>query len=350
MADEVRALGTECTDEADDVADELRKSVVGDTRWKIGLTIAAQVWGDRVVARLRQRRELVSPRVRDLRKAVEEDNELARARLLNSEIDFTNVDAAQSPPRQRRTCRSLPGVTGRECSDRTGFGRGRPSRGYPPLEVMHRAIGRNAPARQIDMSGDTNVSETASPAGTFFGRIRRLAPTALVVGALLALTGTAFAFLDRHVQTTEQQLLEARGRDAVGIIESLNAQFYGNVIQAALAAEAVKGDPKGFAKTIEDRTSSVVVTNVYLLRLTMGRPEVLYRLRERPATMLDTLSAIELGRLRAAAGQLSQVRIGLRSKGGFPIFAFASATSRYRPRRSSARRLATSATSTAPCT
>ena len=137
------------------------------------------------------------------------------------------------------------------------------------------------------------------------------------------MTAASFFLLARSVEQTERQLLEARARDTAGVIESLNAQFYSVLAEASLAARAARGNPTALRRLLAGRISPDVVSNVFLLRLTGGRPEVLYRFRESPSLILGGLTEGELGALHRSVGSLSAVPIAWRRSGPSPVGSYA---------------------------
>ena len=81
-------------DQADDVADQVQLRVLVDGLGRSRLPVAALVGGDRVVAGLGQRRELVAPRVPGLGEAVAEHDEGTLAGLGDVHLDAVGLDGA----------------------------------------------------------------------------------------------------------------------------------------------------------------------------------------------------------------------------------------------------------------
>src|SRR5207247_10881058 len=81
---------------ADAVAAEVEQRVVLDRLRLVGLAIAAHVGRDGVIARLRQRDELMAPRVPRLRKAMTHDDERALTGLRDVHPDPVRLDDAMA--------------------------------------------------------------------------------------------------------------------------------------------------------------------------------------------------------------------------------------------------------------
>ena len=93
MTDDVRTLLVEFPDEPDDVSDEDRHPVIGDARRFLALRIAAKVGCDHPEA-VGERRNLLAPGVRALRKPVKQEDERALAFDDAAEADAVNGDPA----------------------------------------------------------------------------------------------------------------------------------------------------------------------------------------------------------------------------------------------------------------
>ena len=89
-----RLLFAVMVDERGDVVREVDHVVVLDRRRARRTAEAALIGRDRVVAGRRERRNLVTPRVRELGKAVAQDHERTGARLGDRELDAVHGDGA----------------------------------------------------------------------------------------------------------------------------------------------------------------------------------------------------------------------------------------------------------------
>ena len=96
VADHHRGLGLVVVEQAGEVAADVVDLVVLDLRRRVAAAEAAQVGRHRAVARRRERRELMPPRVPRLRPAVEQHHQRTLAALGDAQRDLADVDAAQS--------------------------------------------------------------------------------------------------------------------------------------------------------------------------------------------------------------------------------------------------------------
>ncbi len=92
MADDDRPLDAERVDHADHVADQMQERVLLDLLGAVGLSVAAHVRRDRMIAGLRQRLQLRPPGVPGFRKPVAEDDERPFARLRQMDADPVRLD------------------------------------------------------------------------------------------------------------------------------------------------------------------------------------------------------------------------------------------------------------------
>ena len=82
----------EGVEEADDIADQMEQRVVLDRLRHRGLTVAALVGRDGVIAGLRQRDQLMAPRIPGLGEAVAEDDQRPLARLGHVHAQAVGLD------------------------------------------------------------------------------------------------------------------------------------------------------------------------------------------------------------------------------------------------------------------
>lgn len=77
MADQEDLLDTKLVKKGDEVSDDVESCVRGRGGWGVGVTIAAKVGGDAAIAVGGEVEKLVSPRVPELREAMEEEDHWA---------------------------------------------------------------------------------------------------------------------------------------------------------------------------------------------------------------------------------------------------------------------------------
>ena len=94
---------------------------------------------------------------------------------------------------------------------------------------------------------------------------------------MVVLTIVGAAALAQHVDGTEQQLREARGRDAANLIEGLGRQFHAGLRTGSVAARAARGDPQRFVDNMRGLIPSTIASNVFLIRRVGARGMVVAR-------------------------------------------------------------------------
>ena len=80
MADDRRLLDPERVEQSGEIADEVVDGVRLDRLRRVGLAVAALIRGDGAKAGLRQRPQLVAPRIPDLRKSMAQHHRESRCR------------------------------------------------------------------------------------------------------------------------------------------------------------------------------------------------------------------------------------------------------------------------------
>ena len=97
VADDHRRLLAERIDDSDHIRREVLDVVGIDLARLVALAVAAQIRGDRVIARLRERRQLVPPRIPGLGKAVEQEHQRSLSHFRNPQ---GNAIALHEPERR----------------------------------------------------------------------------------------------------------------------------------------------------------------------------------------------------------------------------------------------------------
>lgn len=119
MADQHRLIGAQGIDQAEQVVDLVAQAVARDRLRRIGVAIAAEIRGNRVIAGGCQRRELMPPGVPELWPAVNQHHQRPRTRLGDMHADPVGFNA---PVRDRRLAGrlALGGSHIRSSGNRTG--------------------------------------------------------------------------------------------------------------------------------------------------------------------------------------------------------------------------------------
>src|SRR5260370_27725988 len=89
-----RSFGAERIKESHHSADEMKQGVLVDRCRSVGSTVTSHIGRDGVESGCRQRRELVTPRVPALRKAVAQDDERPFPLFGKVEVDAVRLDHA----------------------------------------------------------------------------------------------------------------------------------------------------------------------------------------------------------------------------------------------------------------
>jgi hypothetical protein len=94
VTDDHGVLLAQCRDQSDDVADEMKLRVRVVLVRRVRLSVAALIRRDDVIAGIRERGQLMAPRIPRLREAVDQQHYRPTARLCNVQADTVARDDA----------------------------------------------------------------------------------------------------------------------------------------------------------------------------------------------------------------------------------------------------------------
>ncbi len=124
-----RSFGAERVKESHHIANEMKQGVLVDRFRSVGSTVTSHIGRDGVESGCRQRRELVTPRVPALRKAVAQDDERPFPLFGKVEVDAVRLDHAM-----RDSAAALP-VDLVELKDGITRRRSEPRHEFAPLHL-----------------------------------------------------------------------------------------------------------------------------------------------------------------------------------------------------------------------